>query len=735
MPKGKSDGDLTIKVSTDTADVYKNIKDLDKRINSLSLSYDKINKKISETTNKLNVIDNQIEEIIYGLKQMYSTFYKSPDKSLLASADEAYEIKIKENKEIQKLRQQQELLNAKLEQEKQTQQEIKTKIEQATQEKAKQVELSQKAKRNASELGSETERTTRSTKKELSNIQKAVDRIGRGIKSIVLYKIIYGTIAKLKEGFQNLARYSDSFNQTLSNMKSASTQMGNSIATMLMPVLQALEPLILKVIKGITNLAETITMYTTAMFTNNTTYVRAKEVALNYADSLGQVSKAQNKVLANFDEINQLSSPSSAGGSGGLRPQDMFETVPIPADVITKASDLKKNLQEIEGWLITIGGALLAIKIAYETLKIMDWIRSLTLASSAINLLNGNMLNKNRTLKEQTRRTLLDGKSLLILAGALFGAGVGVKSLNEAMEKNTQINFEPNAEPVVTFREQLDEEVKKINEALEKLDKGYEGSESTVETATQNMQENSTISTEVMTQNVETLTSANRQELNGWQEHTLAVATEVFGLFGDNSKSGLEAVHDNMAKFIFSSAFNLANWGNKVSENMKTTGQNIAQSLGSALQKAWDDFVGFMKGIGEAITNWWTGSTSWIAPTLTLLSFLPMPAAIPLKGASTLMKGAKLIPGLATGTVVPAHYGEFLATLGDNKREPEIVSPYSTMKQAMLDALQESGQNITIGFEETDMGDFVRKLKPYFARESRRTGNTTRRGGVYNGAI
>lgn len=48
------------------------------------------------------------------------------------------------------------------------------------------------------------------------------------------------------------------------------------------------------------------------------------------------------------------------------------------------------------------------------------------------------------------------------------------------------------------------------------------------------------------------------------------------------------------------------------------------------------------------------------------------------------------LPALATGTVVPAGFGEFAAILGDNKREPEIVSPLSTMKQALLEALAES---------------------------------------------
>ena len=49
------------------------------------------------------------------------------------------------------------------------------------------------------------------------------------------------------------------------------------------------------------------------------------------------------------------------------------------------------------------------------------------------------------------------------------------------------------------------------------------------------------------------------------------------------------------------------------------------------------------------------------------------------------------IPKLATGTYVPANYGEFLAVLGDNKREPEVVSPISAMKQAMAEVLAEYG--------------------------------------------
>lgn len=50
------------------------------------------------------------------------------------------------------------------------------------------------------------------------------------------------------------------------------------------------------------------------------------------------------------------------------------------------------------------------------------------------------------------------------------------------------------------------------------------------------------------------------------------------------------------------------------------------------------------------------------------------------------------IPQLANGAVVPPNR-EFLAMLGDNKRETEVVSPLSTMKEALVEALSETNSN------------------------------------------
>lgn len=80
------------------------------------------------------------------------------------------------------------------------------------------------------------------------------------------------------------------------------------------------------------------------------------------------------------------------------------------------------------------------------------------------------------------------------------------------------------------------------------------------------------------------------------------------------------------------------------------------------------------------------------------------------------------LPKLATGTVVPAGFGEFAAILGDNKREPEIVSPESYMKQAFLDALQESGITSGGGTQIIKLVVDGRTLTEIVNRENQRSG-------------
>lgn len=81
--------------------------------------------------------------------------------------------------------------------------------------------------------------------------------------------------------------------------------------------------------------------------------------------------------------------------------------------------------------------------------------------------------------------------------------------------------------------------------------------------------------------------------------------------------------------------------------------------------------------------------------------------------------------GYARGTVVPPNRPH-LAWFGDNKQEPEIVSPVSTMKQAFTEAMLELGGNFGVGNTEVileiDGREFGRAVVEQGNKENRRIG-------------
>lgn len=177
--------------------------------------------------------------------------------------------------------------------------------------------------------------------------------------------------------------------------------------------------------------------------------------------------------------------------------------------------------------------------------------------------------------------------------------------------------------------------------------------------------------------------------------------------FIDKWKSGVEDIKN--------SAINLWNGlkdgAKNAWEGVKSVFGKVAEFFGNVFSNAWNKvkevfskggaiFVGIKDGIVEAfkrIVN-------------SLIDAINSIVRVPFDGINSALDGIRgveiagwqpfdwlptidipQIPRLATGTVVPANYGEFAAVLGDNKREPEVVSPLSTMKQALSEVLAESG--------------------------------------------
>ncbi|RGQ58831.1 phage tail protein [Enterocloster bolteae] len=105
----------------------------------------------------------------------------------------------------------------------------------------------------------------------------------------------------------------------------------------------------------------------------------------------------------------------------------------------------------------------------------------------------------------------------------------------------------------------------------------------------------------------------------------------------------------------------------ELKDNVMEKLRSIIDAIGDVL-KGYDDLeqAGKVKGIGGSFVK-------------NIVSVIP-------RGAY----GEQIhLPRLASGTVVPPRAGEFAAILGDNPKEPEVVSPLSTMKQALKEAMLE----------------------------------------------
>lgn len=174
----------------------------------------------------------------------------------------------------------------------------------------------------------------------LLNLFRQSNRTSRGgIKNILMYafgiRSLFALVNRLRtalvNGFQNLAQFSDKTNAAISSVRSALTQLKNSLATAFAPILSVVSPILTKFINMLSAAADSVARFA-AMLTGKTSYVRAKRVQEDYAASLrgtGAAAKEAARELAGFDEINRLAAQDIAGGGGGAAVGDMFETVNI----------------------------------------------------------------------------------------------------------------------------------------------------------------------------------------------------------------------------------------------------------------------------------------------------------------------------------------------------------------------------------------------------------------------
>ena len=114
------------------------------------------------------------------------------------------------------------------------------------------------------------------------------------------------------------------------------------------------------------------------------------------------------------------------------------------------------------------------------------------------------------------------------------------------------------------------------------------------------------------------------------------------------------------------------------------------EGVKKSFKETFESLPGIVKGVIEKVISSVETMINGVIRSINSLSF-DIPDWVPKIGGQTF--GFQLdevhLPRLASGTVVPPRAGEFAAILGDNPKETEVVSPLSTMKQALKEAILE----------------------------------------------
>lgn len=181
-------------------------------------------------------------------------------------------------------------------------------------------------------------------------LSKSIFRLGNMFKLMLIRQIMRSTIEGAKKGFENLAQYSDSTNQSLSLLHSSLLQLQNAFAVAAAPILNAFAPALNQIVQLAVTAANAIGQLFAAL-TGKGTVIQAVGVNEDYAASLdktGSAAKKAAKEIKNatlgIDELNVIQQKQdSGGGAGGISPSDMFETV----EVENKYKDLAKKIKDI----------------------------------------------------------------------------------------------------------------------------------------------------------------------------------------------------------------------------------------------------------------------------------------------------------------------------------------------------------------------------------------------------
>lgn len=587
-------------------------------------------KSLESDLKKLETEKKKVDEIF----SQYTEMGIAPHQSELKSYDDLIS-KIKETKNrITDL-------NAEISAAKST----KTGAEDKAQEIEKIKTASDRASKSIRKMGNSAKSSASGFKIGLKNILK----YAFGIRS--LFALINKVRSAMVEGFKNLAQFNDGVNPVntaLSNLKSALTQLKNSFAVAFAPILTVVEPILTRLIGLLSSAMNTIGQFFAAL-TGANTYTKAIKVQENYAKSLKGTAAAAKKAkgqLASIDELNnQSKNDSSSSGSGAVSPNQMFDVAPIENKIAGLASKVKSIIEPLRN----------SVQNWFSNLNFQPLIDSFNRLKTSIEPITDRIGDSllwflENVLEPLGTFTIEDALPSFfnLLASAIELCNTAFDILAPYLKEIWDDVFAPFAAFLGETFVKILNDVADFFTYLAEVFKSKSDQIGVIFTFLKQMLEQSALKWKAVI-----------QFITGMLKPFLTAVANIIGDIID--------VIAGLIKFI-TGVFS-GDW-----------------------KKAWEGIKDIFKGVFNAIVDIFEGVVNMIIGGINNID-IDVPEWVPgLGGKHFGFNLATLsLPRLASGTVVPRQSREFAAILGDNNQETEVVSPLSTMKQAMVEALRESG--------------------------------------------
>lgn len=584
--------------------------------------------------------------------------------------------------------------------------------------------------------------------------KKARMGVGRMLATSLMFSFVFSAINTVMDGFKtgmnNLAQYSNETNSTLSGLLSALTRLKNALATAFAPLLTVVAPALHYVINLITTLSTAIA-HLIAVFTGKNTFVKATKVQQDYAESLKETGSAAKGAgedakgsLASFDKLNvqaEQNTGSTGGGSASsISPNEMFETVSVSNKLVEAVERMKSKLSEVKdfvkqnaGDIVAIVGGMLAGIGTY--LAVSNWSKIVSGIITAFNVLKNGIVAAVGGISPVAL-------GIAAVVGIVVAAIIDLWNTSESFRNTVTRAWELISSAVTEAWSAIwNLGLKPLGEALIELAKAiydfYEtsGLKKLLEIVISGIISVAGYLFSVLV----TAVGGTVTIITGAITILIKLITDIINTATwllENWKAIWSAIKDFASNMI-----------ETISTKISTTMGNIKDNIATALKNVKGTWIETWSNVKTKTVEIFSGIWSNIKGKInSIIGGVEKMANSVIKAINGMIDGvngiADFIPGigsnfipripdihlprLASGTVVPPRAGEFAAILGDNRRETEVVSPLSTMKQALKEALMESGLNDSGGMislvVNLDGKEIYRTVVDRNRAEKRRTG-------------